>query len=97
MVPGVAAPFDATPFNINAFRVSTADLLFDAALGLTLSAMAAAIFSALTLKFIFSTKDVCDVDFKPSRRAESAAALLDLGVIEEAAVFASGSEYIPTE
>mmetsp|Transcript_11447 Transcript_11447/g.28200 ORF Transcript_11447/g.28200 Transcript_11447/m.28200 type:complete len:227 (-) Transcript_11447:271-951(-) len=94
IVPGVAAPFDATPSNINVFNVSTAALFV--ALGLTESAIAAAIFSAPTLKFIFNKNVVWVVDFKESLMAERAPALLDLEM-EETLVFASSSEYIPTE
>jgi hypothetical protein len=74
--------------------VSTA-ALFEV-LGTTLSAIAAAIFSAPTLKFIFNKNDVRVVDFTDTRRAERASTLLDLDT-EETAAFASASEYIPTE
>mmetsp|Transcript_29635 Transcript_29635/g.62842 ORF Transcript_29635/g.62842 Transcript_29635/m.62842 type:complete len:279 (-) Transcript_29635:24-860(-) len=94
VVPGVAAPLAATPSRIRFLSVSTASL--SEVRGATLSAIAPAIFSAPTLKFIFRRKVVTWDDFKESRRVERAPALLDL-VKDDMLSLALSSEYIPTE
>ncbi|KAL7454597.1 hypothetical protein ACHAWC_006212 [Mediolabrus comicus] len=97
VVPGDAAPLAATPSRMSCFSVSTA-LLSDVR-GSTDSAIAAAIFSAATLKFILSTNNVdeaFDAAFKLSRSAVRAPSLLDLG--NEAIVPTTSSlAYTPTE
>mmetsp|Transcript_35598 Transcript_35598/g.76845 ORF Transcript_35598/g.76845 Transcript_35598/m.76845 type:complete len:268 (-) Transcript_35598:12-815(-) len=93
-VPGVAAPLLAHPSNINFLSVSTSPLSAAAARGRTPSAIADAIFSAPTLKFILRRKVVCtSVDWREVRRVERA---VDLGM-EARLDFTVGEEYIPTE
>mmetsp|Transcript_2609 Transcript_2609/g.5694 ORF Transcript_2609/g.5694 Transcript_2609/m.5694 type:complete len:226 (-) Transcript_2609:632-1309(-) len=77
-VPGEAAPFAATPSRMSRLSVSTAPL--SDVRGSTLSAMAAAIFSADTLKFILRRNVVVAsfVDCIDELRAERAPDLSDL-------------------